>query len=132
MVCGAMWMPLDLLGAEVLEVDLDFIVEAAVVGHVDLQGAVAEGLHELVVLQLAVFGLVGVADDDLVDVGLGELLGLDGVFLRGAQQVIQERDIELEDFDEFDDAAVGDVEFAVEVEGAGVGVASRTGRFCGS
>jgi hypothetical protein len=63
-----------------------------------------------------------VADDQLVDVGLGELLGLDRVLLRRAQEVVEERDVELEHLDELDDAAVGDVELAVEVEGARVGV----------
>ena len=55
-------------------------------------------------------------DDDLVDVGLGELLGLDLVFLAGAQQVVEEGDVELQDLDELDDAAVGDIELAVEIE----------------
>ena len=118
---------LDLLRAEVLEVDFDFIVEADVVRHVDLDGAVAERLHHFVALELLVFRLVGVAQDDFVDVGLGEFLGLDQMFLAGAQQVVQERDVELEDFDEFDDAAIGDVEFAVEVEGARVGVGAELG-----
>jgi hypothetical protein len=65
----------------VLLVDLDLIVQLRDVRHVDLDRAVAERLHELVVLQLAILGLVGVPDDDLVDVGLRELLGLDLVFL---------------------------------------------------
>jgi hypothetical protein len=46
--------------------------------------------------------------DDLVDVGLRELLGLDLVLLRRAQEVVQERHVELEDLDELDDSAVGD------------------------
>ena len=76
---------------------------------------------------LLVFRLVGVADDDLVDVGLGELLGLDLVFLAGAEQVVEEGDVELEDFDELDDAAVGDVELAVEVEGARIALGAVLG-----
>ena len=83
--------------------------------------------HELVVLELLVLGLVGVADDDLVDVGLRELLRLDLVLLRRAEQVVEERDVELQHFDELDDAAVGDVELAVEVEGARVGVGAVLG-----
>src|SRR6185369_12221795 len=66
-------------------------------------------------------------DDDLVDVGLGELLGLDLVLLGGAQEVVEEGDVELQHLDELDDAAVGDVELAVEVEGPGVGVAAVLG-----
>jgi hypothetical protein len=61
-------------------------------------------------------------NDDFVDVGLGELLRLDAVLLRGAEQVVEEGHVELEHLDELDDAAVGDVELAVEVEGARVRV----------
>ena len=66
-------------------------------------------------------------DDHLVDVGLGELLGLDLVFLAGTQQVVEERHVELEDLDELDDAAVGDVELAVEVEGPGIALGAVLG-----
>ncbi len=60
------------------------------------------------------------AENHLVDIRLRELLRLDLVFLARAEEVVKEGDVELEDFDEFDDAAVGDVEFAVEVERARV------------
>ena len=112
---------------EVARVDLDLLLPDRVVGDVDLHRAVAEGLHQLVVLELAVLGLVGVAEDDLVDVGLGELLGLDLVLLRRAQEVVEEGHVELQDLDELDDAAVGDVQLAVEVEGARVGVGAVLG-----
>ena len=95
-------MPLTLLRAEVLLVDLDLVIQPDVVRHVDLDRAVAERLHHLVALELLVLRLVGVAEDDLVDVGLGELLRLDHVLLRCAQQVVQERHVELEHFDELD------------------------------
>ena len=110
----------DLAAVVVLLVDLDLVGQPGHVGHVDLDRPVAEGLHELVGLKLLVLRLVGVTDDHLVDVGLGELLGLDLVFLAGTEQVVEEGDVELEDLDEFDDAAVGDVELAVEIEGAGI------------
>jgi hypothetical protein len=71
---------------------------------------------------LLVLGLVRVPDDHLVDVRLGELLRLDHVLLARAEQVVEERDVELEHLDELDDAAVRDVELAVEVEGPGVAV----------
>src|SRR6266498_656376 len=58
----------DLPVVEVAAVDLDLLLPDRVVGDVDLDRAVAEGLHQLVVLQLLVFGLVRVPDDDLVDV----------------------------------------------------------------
>ena len=67
------------------------------------------------------------ADDHLVDVGLGELLRLDLVLLRGAEQVVEEGDVELEDLDELDQAPVGDVELAVEVEAARVAVGAVLG-----
>ena len=63
-----------------------------------------------------VLGLVGVPEDHLVDVRLGELLRLDLVLLDCAEQVVEERHVELEHLDELDDAAIGDVQFAVEVE----------------
>src|SRR2546423_199498 len=89
--------------------------------------AVAERLHELVVEELLVLGLVGVAEDDLVDVGLRELLRLDLLLLRRAEQVVEERDVELQDLDELEDAAVRDVELAVEVERARIRVRSEGG-----
>ena len=77
--------------------------------------------------RLLVLGLVRVTDDHLVDVGLRELLRLDLVLLRGAEQVVEERDVELQHLDELDDAAVGDVELAVEVERARIGVGAVLG-----
>ena len=117
----------DLAAVVVLFVDLDLVGQPCHVGHVDLDRPVAERLHELVGLKLLVFRLVGVTDDDFVDVGLGELLGLDLVFLAGTEQVVEEGDVELEDLDELDDAAVGDVELAVEIEGAGVALGAVLG-----
>ncbi len=43
------------------------------------------------------------------------------------EQVVEEGDVELEDLDEFDDAAIGDVELAVEIEGAGVALGAVLG-----
>ncbi len=120
-------LPADPLGIVVALVDLHLVVEAHVVGDVDLQRAVAEGFHQLVVLQPLVLRLIGVADDELVDVRLRELLGLDGVLLRRAQEVVEERHVQLQDFDELDDAPVGDVELAVEIERARIGVAAELG-----
>ena len=120
-------LALHLRRAEVLLVDLDLLVQLRDVRDVDLDRAVAEGLHELVVQELLVLGLVRVAEDDLVDVGLRELLRLDLVLLRRAEQVVEEGDVELQHLDELDDAAVRDVELAVEVERARVGVGAVLG-----
>src|SRR5207302_1083884 len=49
------------------------------------------------------------------------------VLLAGAEQVVQESDVELEHFDELDNAAVGDVEFPVEVERPRIAVAAILG-----
>jgi hypothetical protein len=68
-----------------------------------------------------------VAEDHLVDVGLRELLGLDLVLLGRAQEVVEERDVELQHLDELDDPPVGDVELAVEVERARVRVRAVDG-----
>ena len=67
------------------------------------------------------------AENDFVDVGLGEFLRLDLVLLRGAEQIVEERHVELQHFDEFDQAAVGDVQFAVEGEGARIAVGAELG-----
>ena len=115
------------LAVVVLLVDLDLVGQLRDVRDVDLHRAVAERFHELVVLQPAIFRLVGVAEDHFVDVGLRELLRLDLVLLAGAEQVVQERHVELQHFDELDDAAVGDVEFAVEVERPRVAVGAVLG-----
>ena len=117
----------DLAAVVVLFVDLDLVGQPCHVRDVDLDGSVAQRLHELVGLELLVFRFVRVTDDDLVDVGLGELLGLDLVFLAGAEQVVEEGDVELEDLDELDDAAVGDIELAVEIEGARVALGAVFG-----
>ena len=95
-------LALDLLGVEVLLVDADLFGQLRDVGDVDLDRAVAQGFHELVVQELLVLGLVRVADDDLVDVRLRELLRLDLVLLRRAEQIVEERDVELQDLDELE------------------------------
>ena len=117
----------DSLGVVVLFVDLDFIGEFGDVGDIDLHGAVAQRFHELIVLQLPVFGFVGVADDDFVDIGLREFLRFDLMFLACAEQVIQEGNFELQDFDEFNDAAIGDIELAIEIERASIRVRAVDG-----
>ena len=111
----------------ILLVNLHFVRERRDVRHVDLHRPVAKRFHELVVLQPAIFGLVRVADDHFVDIGLRELLRLDAMLLARAEQVVQERHVELEHFDELDDAAIGDVEFAVEIERPRIAVAAVFG-----
>jgi len=113
--------------AVVLLVDLDLLRQLGDVRDVDLHRAVPEGLHVLVVLQAAVFRLVGVPEDHLVDVGLRELLRLDLVFLAGPQQVVEERHVQLEDLHELDEPAIGDVELAVEIERSRVRLAAVLG-----
>ena len=117
-----MCFPRILPGVVVLGVDPLLFRDARDVRDVDLDGPVAQRLHELVGEQLLVLGLVGVAEDHLVDVGLGELLRLDLVLLRGAEEVVEERHVQLQHLDELDDPAVGDVELAVEVEGPRIAV----------
>ncbi len=117
----------DLARVVVLRVDALLLGDARDVRDVDLHRTVAQRLHELVGQQLLVFGLVGVAEDHLVDVRLRELLRLDLVLLRRAQQVVEERDVQLQHLDELDDAAVGDVELAVEVERARIAVRPELG-----
>ena len=117
----------DFFRVVVLLVDLDFIRQPRDVRDVDLDGTIAQCFHELVVLQASVLRLVRVSEDDFVDVGLREFLRLDLVFLAGAQQVVQERHVQFQDFDELDDAAIGDVELAVKVERPRIAVGAVLG-----
>ena len=110
------------LGVVILLIDLDLIGKLRNVRHVDLHRAVAQCFHELVVLKLAILRFVRMADNHFVDVGLRELLRLDFMFLACAEQVVQERDFEFQNFDELDDAAVRNIELAVEIERPGIRV----------
>ncbi len=73
---------------EIALVDTDLVLELGDVRYVNAHGAVFQRLHKFVIFQPAIFGFVGVADDDLVDIGLGEFFGFYAVFLAGTQQVV--------------------------------------------
>ena len=122
-----MCLPANRVLVVILLVNLHFVVELRDVRNIDLHRAVAQRFHELVVLQPAILGLVRVPDDHLVDIGLRELLRLDPMLLARTQQVVQKRHIELQHFDKLDNAAIGDVEFAVEVECPRIAVAAVLG-----
>ena len=49
------------------------------------------------------------------------------MFLARAEQVIEKRDIQFQDFDEFDNSSIRDVEFAIEVERTGITIRTE---FC--
>ncbi len=111
----------------VLFVNLDLVAQPRNIRDINLDRAVTQGLHELVVLQTPVFRFVGVPQDDFIDIGLSELLRLDLVFLAGPQEIVKEGHIQLEDFHEFHHAPVGDVEFAIEIKGARIAIAAVFG-----
>jgi hypothetical protein len=71
----------------------------------------SEGFHELVALRPAILRFVRVPQDDLVDVGLVELFGLNLVFLRcscdAPRRPNQKHDIEFQYSDVLDQAAIG-------------------------
>ncbi len=117
----------DARGVVVLLVDLDLLGQLGDIRNVDLHRAVPQGFHELVVLKLPVFGLVRMPDDHLVDVGLRELLRLDLVLLGGPEEIVEKRHVQLQDLDELDEAAVRDVELAVEIEGSGIRIGAVFG-----
>jgi len=54
------------------------------------------------------------------------------VFLARPEQVVQEGHIQFQNFDEFNNAAVGDVQFTIEVERARIGIRAIFGDFFGS
>ena len=111
----------------VLLVDANLVGQSRDVGNVDLDRAIAQGFHELVVLQTPILRLVRVPQNHFVNVGLRKLLRLHLVLLAGTEQIVQERHVQLEHFDEFQDATIGNVEFTVEVEGARIAVAAVLG-----
>ena len=113
---------LDRAPVKVTLVDVYLVAEAGDIGDIDLDGAVTQGFHILIGQQLAIFRLVGVADDHLVDIGLGEFLRLDLVLLRGGQQIVEEGHIKLKQLNKFDHTTVGDVQLAVKVKGPWVGI----------
>ena len=113
----------------ILLINLHFVVEPRDVRNIDLHRPVAERFHELIVLQPPILGLIRVPDDHLIDIGLRKLLRLDPMLLARAQKVVQKRHIELQHFDKLDNAAIRDVEFAVEVERPRIAVAAVLGDF---
>ena len=73
-----------------------------------------ERLVLLVRLELLELRLVGVADDDGVNVGLREAGRLDHLLLRHGDQHVVELDVALQDLDVLDEAPVGDLQLPVE------------------
>ena len=103
-------------GVEELLVNLHLVAEFKDIGDVHLDGSVAEGFHVFVLLEFAIFGFVGVGDDDFINVGLGELFGFDDMLLRSTQQVIKEGDFQFEHLNELNEPSVGDAELTVKAE----------------
>ena len=114
--------------ADQLLVDLDFFGQAQVVRDADDEDAVDHRLVLFVAEVGVVLVLVGVGEDDQVGVDEGEARGLDGLLPGDGVQLVQEALFGLEHLDELDDAAVGDVQFAVEVVGARVGLGAVLGQ----
>jgi hypothetical protein len=59
--------------------------------------------------------------DTLIGVNQGEAPGLDVLLLRQGQQNIQKPLVRFEHLDELDQAAIGDIQLAIEAIGAGIG-----------
>ena len=62
-----------LAAVEVLFIDVHFVFPLRDVRNIDFHRTVTQGFHELVVLETTVLGLVGVPDDHLINMSLGEL-----------------------------------------------------------
>ena len=116
-VFGAMWTPWQAALADQLLVDLDLFGDLQVVGHLDQDDPVVQRLGLLVGDERVVLVLVRVRDDHLVGVDHREAAGLDVLLLRQRQQVVEELLVALEHLDEFHQAAVRDVQLAVEAVG---------------
>src|SRR5262245_34007446 len=107
-------LALDPLGIEVLFVNLNLVLESGDIRDINFDGAIAEGFHELVILQPSVLRFVGMSQDHFVNVRLSELLWLDFMLLRSAEKIIEKGHIEFEHLDKLDQPAVGNVELAIE------------------
>src|SRR5690348_4035123 len=69
------------------------------------------------------------ADNHFIDIRLRKLLRLDLMLLRSAEQIVQERYVELQHFDELNHATISDIELAIEVESARIRVRTVLGDF---
>ena len=105
---------------EELVVDSFFLRDAEVVGDAHQDDAVLQRLTLLVARERDVLVLVRVRHDDLVGVDHREAARLDVLLLREREQGVEELLVNFEHLDELHDAAVGDVQFAVEAVGARV------------
>ncbi len=83
--------------------------------------AIVQGFGLLIGEELVKLRLIGVGDDALVGIDQREATGLDVFLLRQRQEHIEKALIRLEHFDKFHQAAVGDIELAIEAVGARVG-----------
>ena len=97
-----------------LLIDFDFFGQAQIVGHADHHDAVQYGLIGMVGFELLPLGLVGMSDDDGIDVNQAVAArGRHDLFLSRGNHAMKVFDFVFEDFDKFDDAAVADVQSAV-------------------
>ena len=112
-VCAEVRVANDLL------VDLHLFGQPQVVRHLDDDDAVEDRFVGVVGAELLPLGLVRVRDDRDVDVDHAVAAGgRDHLLLRGGDHRVQVLGLVLEDLDELDDAAIADVERAVQVEHA--------------
>ncbi len=113
----------------VLLIDLNLFVPLRDVGDIDLHRTIAKSFHKLIVLKLTILGLVGVSNDDLINISLRKFLGLNLVLLRSSKQVIKKSDIELQYFDKLNHAAIRDVKLPIKVKGSWIGVRAKHRNF---
>ena len=100
--------------ADDLLIDFDFLGKAQIVRYPNHHDAVQNGLVGMVGFELLPFGLVGMGDDDGVDVDqtVAARRWYD-LFLGGGDHTMEVFDLVFEDFNEFDDAPIADVQSAV-------------------
>ncbi len=120
-------LALNLFRSVVFLVDLELIGQTGNVGDINFDRTITQGLHELIALEFFVFRLVGMANNDLVDVRLGKLLGFDDVLLGGTEQVVKKCHVQLEDLHKLDHTSVRHIELTIKVKGPGVRVGAIGG-----
>ena len=118
---------LDIALPDQLLVDPHLFAHAQVVRHFDHEDAVD---HRFVLFAgevRVVLVFVGVRDHGDVAVDEGEATGLDGLLSGDGVEFVKEPLFGLQHLDELHDAAVGDIEFSVEVVGTGIGLLPKFG-----
>src|SRR5437879_8462389 len=108
---------MDVLQGALLEellVDLNFIGDAQVVRNLGQNDTVLQSFRLLVTYKGLEFMLISMTDNHFIGVDHAKAPRFDVLFLTECEQHIEELFIRFEHFTEFHDAAISNIEFAIE------------------